>query len=115
MSDTRSLSSQRLTSPRPWLIAIAILLLLGLGVWGLLNALKPEKGTWLVAGTVDEVGQDTIIINHETIPDLMKGHSMLFFVESKALLNGIKAGDRVRFVLKSTPGALLIVRLEKRR
>jgi Cu/Ag efflux protein CusF len=44
----------------------------------------------------------------------MEGHSMDFFVESRALLDGIKPGDRVRFRLKSTPNALLVVSLEKR-
>jgi hypothetical protein len=102
------------TSSRPWLVLGLLLLVLGLGVWGFLVLLTPALGTWRAVGVVEEVGQSFVVIRHETIPGLMEGHSMDFFVESKTLLDGVKPGDRVRFLLKSTPNALLVVSLEKR-
>ncbi len=104
----------RQTSSGPWLVVAALLLVLGSGVLGLLGLLTPAKGTWRAVGVVEEVGQSFVVIRHETIPGLMEGHSMDFFLESKTLLDGVKPGDRVRFLLKSTPNALLVVRLEKR-
>ena len=102
------------TSSRPWLVVALLILVLGAGVWGFLTFLAPAKGTWRAVGVVEEVGQSVVVIRHETIPGLMEGHSMDFFVESRRLLDGVKPGDRVRFQLKSTPGALLVVSLEKR-
>ena len=102
------------TSPQPWLVVTPLLLVLAAGVWGFLTYLTPAKGTWRAVGVVEEVGQTVVVIRHETIPGLMEGHSMDFFVESTQLLDGVKPGDRVRFRLKSTPGALLVVSLEKR-
>lgn len=106
--------SSRQTSAAPWLTVAVSLLLLAFGVWGLLMLLTPAKGTWRAVGVVEEVGQSFVVIRHETIPGLMEGHSMDFFVESRTLLDGVKPGDRVRFLLKSTPNALLVVSLKKR-
>lgn len=102
------------TSSRRWLVLGLLLLVLGAGVWEILMFLAPEPGTWRAVGVVEEVGQTFVVIRHETIPGLMEGHSMDFFVESRTLLDGVRPGDRVRFLLKSTPNALLVVRLEKR-
>ncbi|HLC40192.1 MAG TPA: copper-binding protein [Methylomirabilota bacterium] len=113
MSDSPSEEPVRQTSSRPWLVVAMLLLVLGLVTGGLLMALTPAKGTWRATGVVEEVGQTLVLIRHETIPGLMEGHSMDFFVESKNLLDGIRPGDRVRFTLKSTPNTLLVVRLEK--
>lgn len=114
MNDSPLRSRSPETSSRPWLVVTPLLLVLVAGVWGFLTFLTPAKGTWRAVGVVEEGGQSFVVIRHETIPGLMEGHSMDFFVESRALLDGIKPGDRVRFRLKSTPNALLVVSLEKR-
>jgi Cu/Ag efflux protein CusF len=54
-----------------------------------------------------------IVLRHDPIPELMdKGMTHPFIVRSKELLQGIGPGMAVRFTLKDTPGALLVVRLE---
>jgi hypothetical protein len=54
-----------------------------------------------------------IILRHEPIPELMdKSMTHPFIVRSEKLLQGIAPGTPVRFTLKDTPGALLVVRLE---
>jgi Cu/Ag efflux protein CusF len=54
-----------------------------------------------------------IILRHEPIPELMdKGMTHPFIVGSEKLLRDIGPGMQVRFTLKDTPGALLVVRLE---
>ena len=55
-----------------------------------------------------------VVLRHEPIKDLMdEGMTHPFLVRSERLLRGITPGTRVRFTLKDTPGALLVVRLEK--
>ncbi len=52
------------------------------------------------------------ILQHDPIPELMdKRMTHPFLVRSQRLLRGIAPGTRVRFTLKDTPGALLVVRL----
>jgi len=57
-----------------------------------------------------------ILVRHEAVPGLMDDmESMLFFTESKAMLDdaGLKPGDRVRFTVRKTPDKLLVVDLRK--
>ncbi len=57
--------------------------------------------------------RDVVILQHDPIADLMdKKMTHPFLVQSRTLLRGIMPGTRVRFTLKDTPGALLLVRLE---
>lgn len=115
MNDSASPSPSRQTSSRPWLIVGLLLLLLGGGVWGFLLLLAPEKGTWWSVGVVEAVGEEFVVIRHGTVPALPGAQSTAFFVASKTLLDGVKPGDRVRFVAKSPPNERILIGLEIRR
>ena len=54
-----------------------------------------------------------IVLQHDPIPGLMEeAMTMPFIVASEALFRGLQPGERVRFGLKDTPGALLVISLE---
>lgn len=114
MKDGPARPPSRQTAAGPWLVTALLLLVLGAGVWGFLTLLSPEKGTWRAVGIVEAVGQDFVVIRHETIPGLMGARSSVFFVASRGLLDGVGPGDRVRFLLKSPTNAPVLVSLEKR-
>lgn len=62
-----------------------------------------------------DVGARKITLRHGPIPSLdMPPMSMVFQVEDPALLDGIKAGDRVRFVAQQRQGAYWATRIEHR-
>ena len=100
-----------------WLLFLFLLVGLGVGIWGTLRAVMPEKGVYRVTGVFKERwGETMILVQHEPVPGLMETMEfMSFFVESKELLDNAKLskGDRVRFVIKQVPDKLLIVKLEK--
>jgi Cu/Ag efflux protein CusF len=51
-----------------------------------------------------------IVLQHHPIPGLMDEEmSMPFIAASADLLRDLKVGDRVAFVLRDTPGALLVI------
>jgi Cu/Ag efflux protein CusF len=55
-----------------------------------------------------------IVIQHEAIPGLTdEAMAMPFLVASTSLFDGLKAGDRITFVLRDVPDALLVVSLER--
>jgi Cu/Ag efflux protein CusF len=57
-----------------------------------------------------------VVLDHEPISGLMDERmSMPFIVSSPALFGDLKIGDRVAFELRDTPGALLVVRLDRLR
>lgn len=67
---------------------------------GVVQQVKPEEGK--------------VKINHEPIPALgWPQMSMYFRVKDKAVLEGIAAGDKVRFDLEKGPTGLVITRMEK--
>ena len=67
----------------------------------------------LPAPSALDAERPAIILQHDPIPDLMdKGMVHPFLVRWPKVLRGIPAGTRVRFTLKDTPGALLVVHLE---
>ncbi|HUK62311.1 MAG TPA: copper-binding protein [Dongiaceae bacterium] len=54
-----------------------------------------------------------IVIQHEAIPGLMdEAMSMPFLVASTGLFADFKPGDRINFVLRDVPDALLVVSIE---
>ena len=54
------------------------------------------------------------MIQHEAIPGLMdQAMAMPFLVASTSLFEGLKAGDRIAFVLRDVPDALLVVSIER--
>ena len=42
----------------------------------------------------------SVEVNHEDIKDLMPAMTMEFFVSDKKMLDGLKVGDRVDFVIR---------------
>src|SRR5204863_4071894 len=55
-----------------------------------------------------------IVIEHDPIAGLMDERmSMPFIAASTALFQGLRPGDRIAFGLKDTPGALLVILIER--
>ncbi len=55
-----------------------------------------------------------IVLQHQPIPGLMDEEmSMPFIASSPDLFRNLKPGDRVTFVLRDTPGALLVISLQR--
>ena len=55
-----------------------------------------------------------IVLQHQPIPGLMDEEmSMPFIASSPGLFRDLKPGDRVTFVLRDTPGALLVISLQR--
>ena len=58
--------------------------------------------------------QPVIVIQHQAIAGLMdEAMAMPFLVASTSLFEGLKAGDRISFVLREVPNALLVVAIER--
>jgi Cu/Ag efflux protein CusF len=58
--------------------------------------------------------QPVIVIQHQAIPGLMEeAMTMPFLVASASLFEGLKAGDRIAFVLRDVPESLLVVAIER--
>lgn len=108
---------RRAGSWKVWVLFLFLLVGLGVGIWGTLRAVMPEKGVYRVTGVYkDRWGETMILVRHEPVPGLMETMEfMSFFVESKELLDGAKLnkGDRIRFTIKQVPDKLLIVKIEK--
>jgi Cu/Ag efflux protein CusF len=67
----------------------------------------------LAAPSPFDAKRPVIVLRHDAIPGLMeKSMTHPFVIRSAKLLRGIGLGSPVRFTLKDTPGALLVVRLE---
>ena len=66
-------------------------------------------------GTVKKIDAEnsSIVIDHEDIGDYMIAMEMPFPVVNKKILNGLKVGDRVTFVLETGVGVERIVSIRK--
>ncbi len=76
----------------------------------------PSASTVAAAGVVQQVKRDEgkVKINHEPIPALgWPQMSMYFRVKDKSVLDGIAAGDKVRFELEKGATGMVITRMEK--
>jgi Cu/Ag efflux protein CusF len=73
------------------------------------------EARWSAEGIVRVVAPEInrIFIDHGDIPGLMEGMTMAFEPEDPKLLDGVKAGDRVRFTLRAKGKQLLLVAIEK--
>ena len=62
----------------------------------------PKDGDYPAKGVVTKINAqaDSIELNHEDIPGMMPPMTMEFFVSDKKLLDGLKVGDNVDFVLR---------------
>ena len=71
--------------------------------------------TAMVSGEVRKVDKDAskITLKHEAIPNLeMPGMTMVFRVKDPAMLDKVKAGDKVQFAADKVGGALTVTRIE---
>ena len=69
----------------------------------------------LVEGEVRKVDRDAqkITIKHGPMPSLeMPAHTMVFQVKEPAMLDKVKAGDRVRFAAEKVGGAFRITQID---
>jgi Cu(I)/Ag(I) efflux system protein CusF len=70
----------------------------------------------LTDGEVRKVDREaaTITLKHGDIRNLdMPGMTMVFKISDPALLDKVKAGDRVRFTAEKVNGAIAVTRIEK--
>ena len=70
----------------------------------------------LVEGEVRRVDKDAkkITIRHAAMPKLdMPAHTMVFQVQDPAMLELVRAGDKIRFDAEKVGGAFLLVKIEK--
>lgn len=80
---------------------------------GMKNMVADDKYTSGEIKKVD-VAQGKLTIKHGDIKNLgMPGMTMMFKVKDPAMLNGVKAGDAVQFVVERKDGALVITELKK--
>lgn len=60
-----------------------------------------------------DVGNSSVTIDHEDIGDYMVGMEMPFPVVSKSILNNLKVGDKITFVLETGVGVERIISIRK--
>ena len=68
-----------------------------------------------IKGKVVAVGEDwqSVTLDHQDIPGLMKGMQMKFGVSDPGILSGIEPGDEVQGRLKVEEGEYTITQIEK--
>lgn len=79
-------------------------------------AQAPASQLPVVSGTIEklDVSAGKVTIDHGPIPNLdMDAMTMVFRVRDPALLQGVKAGDRVRFQADRVNGQISVVRIQK--
>jgi len=84
------------------------------------GATRPDyRGTGVVLAILPppsdlHASRPVIVIEHEPIAGLMNERmSMPFIAASTTLFQGLTPGDRIAFELKDTPGALLVIFVER--
>jgi Cu/Ag efflux protein CusF len=107
---------------RAGLVLVATLLLVGSAAAQAAReaATKPDyRGTGVVMAVLPppshlHATRPVIVIEHEPIAGLMDERmSMPFIAASTALFQGLGPGDRIAFGLKDTPGALLVISVDR--
>ena len=75
----------------------------------------PKDGNYTSKGKVTKVNPDmpSIELNHEEIAGVMPAMQMEFYVKDKSLLEGIKVGDNVEFILEYKHPSETIVGIKK--
>ena len=79
------------------------------------HATSHEATLPTVAGEVRKVDKETgkLTLKHAPIPNLdMPDMTMVFRVKDPAMLDNVKAGDKVRFAADKVGGQYTVVRLE---
>ena len=80
------------------------------------NATAEAPTTALTSGEIKKVDLDTgkMTIQHGPLVNLhMPAMTMVFKAKDPALLQSLKAGDKVRFAAESVGGSLVVTTLEK--
>ena len=69
----------------------------------------------LVDGTVKKVDKPAgkLTLSHGPLPNGMPAMTMAFGVKNPAWLDQLKAGDKIRFGMEDTGGALTVTRIER--
>ena len=83
----------------------------------LLAAALPALAQSLADGEIRKVDKEAkkITIKHGPMPDLdMPAMTMVFQVKDTALLDKVKAGDKVKFEAQKLGGAFTVTRIEAR-
>ncbi len=75
----------------------------------------PMDGNYSAKGKVTKINLElgSVELDHDDIPGVMPPMLMEFYVKDKALLDGLKVGDEVDFVLEYKHPAETIVRIKK--
>lgn len=75
----------------------------------------PKDGDYPSKGVVTKIAVETgsIELNHEDIPGVMPPMLMEFFVSDKKMLEGLKVGDKVDFVLRYKHPTETIIEIKK--
>ncbi len=79
-------------------------------------AAQAHEGRPTVNGVITNIDQQagTITLDHDAIPNLqMDAMTMAYSVNDRAMLKGLKAGDKVKFEAAEVNGAPSIVEIEK--
>ena len=75
----------------------------------------PKNGDYKAKGVVTKLNLEaaSIELDHEEIVGVMPAMTMEFFVSDKKMLNGLKVGDKIDFVLRYKDHTETIVELKK--
>ena len=88
---------------------------LSIGILAAFSSLAMAQSSGMVAGEIRKVDREAkkITIRHEAMPPLdMPAMTMVFQVKDPALLEQVKAGDKVRFEAEKLGGAYMLLRIE---
>jgi Cu/Ag efflux protein CusF len=79
------------------------------------KTVSPKNGDYDGKGLVTKVDLKigSVEIDHEDIPGVMPPMKMEFYVSDKKILDGIKVGDRVDFVLRYKDHTETVVNIKK--
>ncbi len=80
------------------------------------SAVTSDKSAALTEGEVRKVDKDSekLTIRHGALENLgMPAMTMVFRVKDVAMLDQVKAGDRIRFTAENPGGAFVVTRLER--
>jgi Cu/Ag efflux protein CusF len=75
----------------------------------------PKNGDYDGKGVVTKINMElgSVEVSHEEIKDLMPAMTMEFFVSDQKMLEGLKSGDKVEFVIRYKDRNETIVRITK--
>jgi Cu/Ag efflux protein CusF len=76
------------------------------------SKIKTFDGTGIITKINLEIG--SVELDHEEIKGLMPKMIMEFYVSDKKMLDGLKIGDKVNFVLEDNAGAEQIIKIKRK-